>query len=163
MNSKGQIGGIEVIMTVFISVIAGLVLYGAVVQIVGESTTTYEVVNHSVTATAGAVVNLPGEATIGTVTVLNSTSFGTIDPNLYVVASNQVVNGLLTATITINTTGVDLNDAGWDVSYTAEPEGYVGGTGRSMALLIPIFAALALAIAALSPTFRNGVLDLIGK
>ena len=159
MNNRGQIG---MLLVIFIGVIVGVTLFITISQTVGEKTSTASIVNHTITGTGSSVVNLYGQAVIGDVTVVNSTSGSSIPSTLFTVADNQVVDGVLTATLTRNATGKDITSA-WKATYTYEPDGYIGGANRSIALLIPIMFALAIALIALLPTLRSDLMSLLGK
>lgn len=151
--------GIAMIMGVFITIIVGVVLFQSSAQEVGKITTTESIVNQTLTATASSTQNLNGQAVIGTATVTN-TSGTAINTGLYTISNNQVVNGELTATITINATGDEVGNE-WYLSYDYEPLGYISGASRSIALLIPIFFALALLLVALNPTIRSEVMRMM--
>ena len=159
MEKENQIG---LIVMVFITVIVGVLLFQVVSQEVGTATSTDAVVNETLTSTASSVNNLLGQAVDGSVTVVNATGGGIILSTLYTVADNQIVDGDLTATFTVNATGEDVGEV-WHLSYTYEPDGYLSGASGSLALLIPIFFALAILLVAMIPTFRNEILRMMGK
>jgi hypothetical protein len=162
MNNKGQMN-VGIIIIVFIGVLVGLILLTTIASDVGSITQTRSVVNDTITAAAGGTSqNLLGQAVVGSVTVVNSTSGTEISNTLYTVKNNQVVNGLLTATITRNETGLDTASE-WKATYTYEPEGYVGGAGKSMALLIPVMFALAILAIAMYPVLKSGMIDFVGR
>jgi|ETNvirnome_2_300_1030623.scaffolds.fasta_scaffold06554_2 membrane protein insertase Oxa1/YidC/SpoIIIJ len=163
MNKKGQEIGIGIFLVVFITLIVGLALYSAATSLVGSSVTTASIVNQSVTLPSpNTTLNLNGQAIVGTVTVTN-TSDGVDLTAQYVSNNSQIVNGLLTATLWANDSSLQAGNAAV-ASYTYEPDGYISSaSGRSIALLIPIFAALALVVVALSPTMRSNILSQFGK
>ena len=158
MNKKGEMG-IGSIIIVFVAIIIGVTLFLSVAQMVGDKTNVVGVVNDTVTMPAsGSAINLDGQAVTDTILVSNATSGLAFTSDNYTVSSNQVINGVLTATLTNNDPALEGVSA--NVSYTHEPEGYVGGTSRSIALIIPIMFALAVAVIALSPSIRDGLKEL---
>jgi len=163
MKKKAQIDGVGSFLVLFIAVIVGLVLFTSISTLVGEKTVTVETVNQSVTLAAANVTNiLNGQAVVGgTITMVNATGNETVAAAQYSVGSNQVVNGVLESTVTM--IEADYASTPVLITYTYEPDGYMSGSSRSIALLIPIFAALAILVAALSPTMRSGVMNMVGK
>jgi len=163
MNKRGQMN-VGIVLTVAIGLIVALVLYATVTQIVGQAVTTATASNQTVTmSAAGSPYSLNGQAVVGTIIVTNGSN-GTLIPSTnYTVASNQVINGVLTATITPKAVAPVAGASGINLSYTYQPDGYIASSGgRAMALLIPIMAALAIIVFALSPTFRSGVMKMLG-
>lgn len=160
MNKRGELE-IGPIILAFVVAIVGLALIGSVASNVSTVANTQAIEN--VTLTSGAVnasVSLPGQAFQGTPTVTNGTSGETITTAQLTVNNNQVVNGLLTATLTTNDAGAN---AGYDsvsvnISGTMEPEGYSGSSGaRSIALIIIIFFGLGIAVVMLEPTLKSKI------
>lgn len=104
-------------------------------------------------------LTLNGQA-VESVVVINGTT--TVAAGNYTVSNRVVSNGQLIATII----GVGANPYSGNsvnISYTYEPFGYAtdGGT-RSILSLVLIFVGLAIAIIALVPALRSGVVDFIG-
>lgn len=166
MDKKGQLN-LGIILTAFIILIVGLALFLAIAQTVGESTNTLTY-NSTALGTAGRITFPAAGASIDlTGQELESTPT--------VVFSNGTLCGADNYTITegiSNTTGVKtilfttLDNAGAiaNVSYVYGPDGYIeSGASRSIAGLIAIFFALAIAVIALEPTMRSGVLNMMGK
>ena len=167
MNKKGQMLGI--ILTAFMVAIVGLALYAAVVQTVGNSLTAISAgtdVNNVtvVIPAASASIDITGQDLLSTPTVWNSTT------NFLIGAGNYTIDETVSTTTgvkTIQFTSAALVDAGLigttaNITMVYGTEGYIADSGaRGMANLIPIFMALAIAIVALSPTLRNGVIDLM--
>lgn len=165
-HKKGQALGFGAILIAFIGVIVGITLFTVVAQNVGVSTSTVDVANQSISSANGttlaASLNLNGSA-ISNVVVYNATTTGPliIGSGNYSVTNHYVKNGAQTVVFNVSAGSVYQGE-NWLISYTYEPTDYVGGAGRSIALLIPIFFALLIAVIALEPTMRNGFRDLIG-
>jgi hypothetical protein len=169
MNKKAQ-ASMELgpIMIVFIGVLVGVILFQTIAQDVGSSTNL--ITTDNLTLTVGAVslpVDVVGQTLSGTPTVRNSTggvgAFTIRDGIDYVI--NETVStstGVKTISffpLTANATSQDVN-----ITYTYGPDGYIEDSGaRSMALLIPIFFALSIAVVALSPTLRSELLTKMGR
>lgn len=165
-NKKGQIG-FGAILIAFIGVIVGITLFTVVAQTVGTSTSTVDVANQSISSVNGttlaASLNLNGSA-ISNVVVYNATTSATmtVSSGNYTVYNHQVKNGAQTVVFNVSADAIYQGE-NWKISYTYEPTDYVGGAGRSMALLIPIFFALLIAVIALEPTLRSNVLEAFGR
>ena len=159
-KKKGQLG-FGAILVAFIAIIVGLTLFTVIAQTVGTSTSTVAVVNASLgTVSNSTYAYLTNYRSITDVVVWNSTTQLVAAAN-YTVTNNVVNNGAEAIRfIAINTTGY--TGTTWYISGTAEPLGYVGGASGSIALLIPIFFALLIAVIALEPTLRGGMKDLMG-
>ena len=159
-GKKGQLG-FGAILIAFIGVIVGITLFVVVAQTIGTSTSTVAIVNQSLgTVSNSTTAHLTNMRSISNVVVYNSTTQVVAAAN-YTVTNNVVNNGALTVSfLAINTTGYTGNT--WYISGTAEPTDYVGGAAGSIALLIPIFFALLIAVIALEPTLRGGLKDLMG-
>ena len=161
MNRKAQINVLGVLLIAFVGIIIGIALFQVVSQTVGDATNTYDMANQSVSS-VNATYSLTGQS-VSSVVVYNTTGDAIVSSGNYTIANNQVVDGTLTARITVEADAI-YQGGDWEVSYTYEPDGYIDSAGgRGVALLIPIFAALAIAVLALVPAFRNGVMDLLGK
>ena len=173
MNKQGQaFGMMGTMIVIFVGLIVALALFnGGIFENIGEVTLTK---TFDSDLGAGILTNNDGSSVqnlegkfITNFVAKNASTGATISDNNYTILNNQVVDGALTATINTSsgaTQGPIENGASWNVSYTYQPTGYItSGGGRSMATLIAVFAALAIAIAALVPTFRNGLMDLMGK
>lgn len=169
MSKKAQMDMIGLILVIFLTVIVGLVLFGASVQNIGQSTTLARQNTSSgsaalVIGTPGVSQNLEGKfVDTSTFLAINQTNGATIASGNYTILNNRIVNGELRAVI--NASG-ERAVAGqqWNVSYTFQPVGYIPDAGgRSIAGLIAIFMALGIMVVALIPTLRSGVMDLLGR
>ena len=160
MNNKAQTIGS--FLMVFITVIVGIALMIAVASDYGRATTT-GTINYTVTAPAtNGVLNLVGQELLNTPVVQNASG-----GDVWNTANYTIAEGVSTTTGTkriIFTTLVDgIQGASINVTYNYGPEGYIVSSGaRSVASLILIFMAVAIAMVALEPTLRNNALGLIG-
>jgi len=164
MNRKGAEGiTIGAIIMVFVGVIFGLViLTDGISNQVASITQTATVVNSTQTfPAAGANLTLTGQL-VSDFIATNSTDGVTIGTGNYTIYNMQLLNGELTALLEANTTPYNSQDV--NLSYTYEPFGYQTNSGsRALLGLIIIFAALAIAVFALVPTLRSGVLQLVSR
>lgn len=163
MNKKGQMQMGMIIMT-FISIIVGLVIFGsAIIPQVVSTTETIDLnttadAGNEVTFSSGLLSNLEGKS-VSSFEAYNETTL--VDSGNYSLLNNQVSNGDLTAQINCSGEycGLPMN-----VSYTYEPVGYITSSGgRSLAMLILVFTALAIAVTALVPTLRSSVMGMMGR
>lgn len=158
MNRKGEIG-LGVILIMFIGVLVGIVLLPAIADNIG--TTRNIVTADNSTYTAGAVsvaIDLTGQELFGTPVVTNYTG-GEIVPT-----ANYTLDEGISATTGLKTvrytSGAITEYAGQliNISYQYGMDGYIdSGGGRSIALLVVIFAALGIAIVALYPTLKDNL------
>ena len=171
-KKKAQLG-FGMIMVAFIGVIVGITLFTVVAQNVGVSTSTVNVANATLLSANGTTLALDPTLSgkyVSNVVVYNSTSTGPFivgtglggATSNYTIFNNQVKNGAETVIINVSSSPLNQGES-WKISYTYEPTDYIGGAGRSVALLIPIFFALLIAVIALEPAMRNGVLELLGR
>tara|TARA_Y100000310_G_C20584918_1_gene764884 strand:- start:762 stop:1265 length:504 start_codon:yes stop_codon:yes gene_type:complete len=167
MNNKGEMG-IGVILVAFIGIIVGVTLFITVAQTVGDSTNSIVAgvgaqANVSITGPAdGVTIDLTGQDLLSTPAVSNETD-GTIGAGNYTIAEG-VSETTGVKSIQYTAIGSEYATEPLNITYTYGPDGYIeNSAGRSIALLIPIFAALAIAVLALVPTLRSDLLRLIGK
>ena len=163
-RKKGQMG-FEGILLTFVAVIVGITLFVVVAQTVGTSTDTVAVANASLSGVSSNSTPqyLLNYRSISGVVMYNTTGNYLIPATNYTITNNVVYNGQEAVKVTFSTPAIE-NTTGytWKISGTAEPLGYVGGAGRSIALIIPIFFALLIAVIALQPTLREGMKELMG-
>jgi hypothetical protein len=162
MNKRGLGDGITIgsFILMFVAIIVAVsLLTGGITGNVGILTTKSVITNQTITFPSNITsVTLRGQA-VDSVVVKNASGF-TIPSGNYTISNYVVSNGQLISTIT----GVGLLFSGnaTNISYVSEPYGYdTNGGGRVIANLIIIFAALAIAVVALVPVLRNGVIDLV--
>lgn len=167
MNTKAQAMGVGLMILTAVGLIVGLVLYsGGIAPNLGTSLNTVDLKNVSYTSAAAAntSINIDGQVVQGDIIVLNASDFDITDVANFTVSNNQVVNGVLTATLetTDDTVASSYEDVEVKLSYTSEPDGYVTSSGsRSIIQLIAIFAIIALIVHALGGTSR--VMEMVGK
>jgi len=166
MNNKGQLN-LGLIIMAFIGVIVGLALLVSVASSIGESTTsgTY----NSSTGGAytipadGVTIDLEGQELLGTPTVHESDNLTTINSGNY-----TIDEGVSTSTgvksIQYTASGDEYVGIGVNITYDYGPDGYIENAGaRSIVSLILIFMGLGIAVIALTPSLRSGVLELAGR
>jgi hypothetical protein len=160
-KKKGQLG-FGAILVAFIGIVVGIALFMVIAQTIGTSTNTVAVVNKSLgVASNSTTVYLTDYVSLSDIVIYNGTGSAVIPSTNYTVTTHVVYNGAEVVSILPKATAA-YRGYEWNVSGTAEPQGYIGGAGRSMALLIPIFFALLIAVIALEPTLRGGLKDLMG-
>ena len=171
MNKKGEREGINMglLLLIFISVIAALAIYPAIVDNINSATVTITTRNQTFTTagTANVSVGITGQELITLLNVRNRSG------NVPVDTTGADANITLTECIdpatsqkSVCLTGVNADWVGVpvNISYTYGPDGYIDSSGgRALATLVLIFAALAIAIVALEPSMRSGVLDMMGR
>lgn len=154
-----MIGGLVVAA---VAIIIGLAfLTGSIAGTVGDMTTKSNIpITTQVTfPTNTTALTLTGQA-VESVVIINDTT--TVAAGNYTVSNRVVSNGQLVATII----GVGANPYSGNnvnISYTYEPFGYAtdGGT-RAILSLVLVFVGLAIAVIALVPALRSGVVDFMG-
>jgi len=168
MNKNGQsVVGVGTFITLFISIIVGVILLISVAQTVG---TTLDTASYNTTAgdaavtfpANGASVDLEGQEYISGFLMVNATGEGTIN------AGNYTVSEIVSTTSGVKTISLLADDAlmngvSVNVSYIYGPDGYVENSGaRGMISMIIVFFALAVAIIAMEPTVRSGLMKGMG-
>jgi uncharacterized protein (UPF0333 family) len=176
MNKKGQVSqGLGIVILIAITLIVGVIFFQVIAQEVGSSTSTVELANHSLDVVVnGTAQYLTDYRALGSVVILNATnSTGgsdgttpTIASGNYTVTNNVIhpTTGDLCVRILPDGNPNSNYTSAWQVSGTAQPLTYIADSGgRAVASLIVIFFALAVAVIALEPTLRSGVLGALGK
>lgn len=166
MNKKGAELGIGLFLLIFVMIIVALALFPAIAQNVSESVDENSITNDAWTVAVNtSATSLNGKYVDTTTFVMkrnNGTANVTMASGNYTIANNQLVNGVETATITMTSNNYLGNDS-W-LSYTYQPVGYIPEAGgRSVAGLILILTAIAIAVVGLVPTLRGKFLELLGK
>ena len=160
MDSKIGLG----ILVVFVAVIVALALYSPIGQYVSSVQETGWASNVTVTpaTAAGSFVDLFGQEYLGTSVVTNATG-GEI-----VASGNMSVSEGISATTGVKTVILTTGNETWayassvNVTYNYAADGYIDSAGgRAMANLIPIFAALAIAMIAIFAAMP-GLRELVG-
>lgn len=164
MNSKkGQMQGLGILLITFLTVLVGAILFLAISQQVGSSTQTGTLTNYVISAPInGGTYNLTGYKSLTGVTVTNHTDGVAIAAGNYTVTNNALKDGNLIVQIKLNS--AEFQSVEWNVTGTVQATDYIDSSAaRSMALLIPIFFALAIALVALVPTLRDEVLSMMSR
>ena len=167
MNKKGQVNGFAMILIAFMAIIVGVVLFQVIAQEVGSSTNTVAVVNASLGAASNSTtVYLTDYRSISDFVIYNESGTEIIPASNYTVTNNDLDSDSALSVSVLPTTGTYPGFDGhtWTISGTAQPVTYIADSGgRAMAALIVVFFALAVAVVALEPTLRSGVLGALGK
>ena len=133
-----------------------------------SGTNTYPIVNVSLgVVTNGTDIYLTDYRALSSVVMINGTSWESIHAGNWTLTNNVIdpTTSQLSVRISPNADFPQYSAGGvWLLSATAQPTTYIADSGaRSVAGLIAIFFALAIAVVALTPTLRSGVLELMGK
>lgn len=168
MNKKGQLN-IGAFLTIFIGIIVALILLGGISPFLGVTRNSVTAVNHTYTiANTTTPTDLAGQELLSTPIVTNATA----DADVITATGNYIIDEGISATTGLKTVQFVWDVAGSNrsgmtainISYDYGADGYIeNSAGRSMVLLIPIFAALAIIVFALSPTLRSDILNKLGK
>ena len=162
MDKKGEnMGG--TLIVAFVAIILGITLFVSVAQIVGDTTNTYSI-NENFTAPANdTAYYFTNYKSLTGVTIKNASNSLTITSGNYTITNNVVYNGAEAVKLVPDATA-GYAEWSWNVVGTVQPLTYIGDSaGRNFAALIPVFAALAIAIVALTPSLRSGILDLVAS
>jgi len=164
MNKKGQ-EGLGMIIVVAITLIVGVILFTAISQQVGTSTSTITVVNESIdTVVNGTAQYFTGYRALSDVVILNETGTTILLATNYTITNNVInpTTGALSVRIVPDAT--EIFKSAWRVSGTAQGTDYIADSGsRAVAGMIAIFFALAIAVVALTPTLRSNLLSALGR
>ncbi len=142
----------KAIFQVFIGTIIALVFIAVIGDSIFSQTNTLTQGNVTVTGPAiNATTDLNGRTLLTVTNILNATSNNTIFGNASVggviLQTGTGTGGINSVQIFINDTGTAFVGTSIRVAYTYEPEGYLSNSGtRAIALLITIFAALAIMV-----------------
>jgi len=164
INKKGQMNMGMILMS-FIAIIVGVILFQTIAQEVGSSTNTVSVANQTETLAAnGEDIYIEEYRALSDVVILNATDNATISSGNYTVTNNAINPTTGALSVKVTTDDAEFESSSVRVSGTAQPLTYIDSSGgRSMALLIPIMFALAIAVVALEPTLRSKILEMMGK
>lgn len=154
-NRKGEINVGLVLMT-FISIIVGLILMSGSFDFIGQTTNTFTLRNYTFTfPAAGSTVDLYGQELINTPGIINRSNGAVVPASNYTIAEGiSSVDGLKRIRLTAN--AGYFNNVVTNASYDYGHVGYIDDAGgRSVASLIPIFAAIALLVTALAMVVKE--------
>lgn len=168
MNSKkGEMNAVGLTIVVAITLIVGLIFFQAIAQEVGKSTNTVALANQSLgVMTNGTVLYLTDcRALNGNTKIWNATGDVEIPSTNYTVTNNVIYNGALATSVTpatVASAGFAYNKGTAKIDGTCQPLNYIADSGgRAMANLIVVMFALTVLVVAITPTLRNGVIDLV--
>jgi len=162
MNKQGEVG-IMAFLIVFIGIITALVLFQGLSPFLSTLRDTATASNVTYTLPNSTTTDLTGQELLSTPTVTNSTDvMGPISAGNYTIDEGvSATTGLKTIQFTWAAASEDAGQTPMNLTYDYGADGYLDNSaGRSIVGLISIFAALAIAVIALSPTLRS---DVIGK
>ena len=167
MNNKGQTAqGVGLFITLFISIMVGVILLIAVAQQVGITldSASYNTSSGDAAYTApadGETIDLEGQELLSTPLVINGTGDNVVNTANYTIDEGvSVTTGV--KTIRYTASGSTYDGDAINISYDYGPDGYVENSGaRGMIGMIVVFFALAIAIIAIEPTIRSGVLNMM--
>jgi hypothetical protein len=168
-NKKGEIG-IGTFIMAFVGIIVGVTLFLTIAQTVGESTTslayTSAARNYTFTIPAnGSSVDLSGQDLLSVPVIYSPTGNVSLTNSWYTVGERvSPTTGVKTIYFRSNTVPNVFIAAGANATYVYGPAGYINDSaGRSVAGLITIMFALVIAVIALTPSLRSGVLQMMGR
>lgn len=168
MNKKGQIIGVGIFVMMFLTILVGVILLDASADEVGRATTIFTRTNETQVAPAnGSALNFTGFKELNNVVIYNYTNgtAGTGSEILdngpdYQIKNNVVFNGQEISQIVVYNNSIPTG-ARWNVTYDGTPDTYISSGGaRSIADLILVFFALAIATVALVPSVRSRVFNM---
>ncbi len=166
MNKKGQFE-MGMIIGIFMLIVVGTALLTSSAQNVGDVTNTIDIANDTLSSTNGTTLALLTQLDgkfVSDVVVYNGSDDVIVASGNYTIFQNQVINGVETALINVSANPVGLQVQAWNISYTSQPTTYDSNSGgRAIAGLITLFFALAIALVALQPTLRSGIIEKFGK
>lgn len=168
-SKKGELG-IGMLVMAFVGIIVGATLFLTIAQTVGSSTTSVvyssAVQNYTFTIPAnGSVTEWNCQDLLTTPVVYNRTGDHILGSGNYTIGERvSPTTGVKTVYFKSNTVPANLQGAGANATFTCGPFGYINDSaGRSVAGLITIMFALAIAVIALVPSLRSGLLQMIGR
>ena len=158
-NGSGKQIGVLILTAVV--VIVGVILLQSAAQNVGSSTNTVAIANQTLDTaiTNGTSQYITNCKVLTSPVVFNATGNVEIPSSNWTITNNVVYNGQEAVQVLPNaciTAGCGFNKGLWKVSGTCQPVGYIpDGGSRSVAGIIVIFFALAVAVVALWPTIKE--------
>ncbi len=153
-------GDAVMFIVLFVGAIVAIVFLSTISDSVFSQTNAITISNNTVTpSTVGnGTTALLGREFLSGGIVTNSSNALILSPLNYSVNTTTGSNGLLTVTlIRYDGSLSDPNATGAvNVSYEANPDGFVGDVTRNINLLIPLFAALAILVFVIVMLFQPG-------
>lgn len=154
MNNKGQMN-LALVLSIFIGIIVGLVLLVGTYPYIGDATNSQTITNGQITTpAAAATIDITGQDLLSTPVVTTPAGVVISDGNYTIAEAVSETSGV--KRIQYTTIGTEYDATLVNVTYTYGPEGYIESAGgRSVAGLIAIFGALAIAILSLVPILKS--------
>lgn len=148
------------IFLVFVGLILAATLIVPIADSVFTETNIITVTNVTVTAPAINVsLDVQGRTLISETNVSEASNVSNVSNGMFVRSGISTTTGLQSVQLFLNDTAAGFVGVEVNVSYTAEPDGYLQNSGaRSMASLIVLFAALAALIFVIVVLVKDGSL-----
>lgn len=154
-SKKGQMGAAGGLILLFITILVGAILLQGAAQNIDQVVNTNNVANRSMgVASNSTTVYYTDYQALSSVVIYNVTGNVIVPATNYTVTNNVVYNGALAASILPKATTA-YSGYVWNVSFVGQPTAYADSAGRSMASMIIIFMALALAVIAIGYAIRS--------
>ena len=155
----------KALFIIFVGAIVTAVLIGSIADQIFAETNTITITNVTVTASAvNVTLDLTGRDILTVIDIYNATNESVqsyIGNGTNIVSGTSTTTGLRSVQLVLNDTEAGPSIAGTtvNVSYTANPDGYISDLGaRSITLLITLFAALAILIFVVVVLMKEGSL-----
>lgn len=163
MNKQGQeaLGGLGMIVMIFITILLGAIFLQVIAQSVGESVNTIEIANESIDTVVNGTAQYLDYRALSDVVIWNETNDIIIGSGNYTITNNVVnpTTGALNVRILPDAT--EVWKTAWQVSATAQPQTYIAdGGARAMATLIIVMFALAILAVVIGPAISREFLSM---
>jgi len=169
MNKKGQMNAqLGMIIIVAVTLIVGVVFFQVIAQEVGSATSTTEMANQSLTAAAvnDTLQYITNCRALSSVIIFNATEDVAVESGNYTITNNVLHPTTGALCVSVNPTisaapAAGYGEGTWTIDGTCQPLTYIADSGgRAVTNIIVIFFALAIAVVAISPTLRSGILEM---
>ena len=153
----------RMVFIIFIGLIITAAFMVNIGDAVNNSTSLTTLTNGTFTSAAvNSSLTLPGRANTTVITIVNATN-GTLDWTANFTVDTTNSNGVLGIfLVTRDVTGVGFPAEAINVSYTYEPQGYLGDSGsRNVALLILIMSALAMVVFTIVMIWKGSLAEML--
>lgn len=163
---KAQAEMLGPVIVAFMLITIGIILVvGGTSSSIGSLTNTYPLVNSTKSFGAtGSNVTFTGIQALTDVIITNKTNGALVTADNYTVINYFLNTATNTLEVRITNNGPVFNNRDVNISGTYETYGYLRNAGdRSITGLIVIFGVIIIAITAMVPALRSGVLDMIKR
>lgn len=152
------------VLLIFMGAILGIVLLGSLADSENKATSTITITNDTVTlpSSVGGTSELTGRDHISTTAIVNSTG-SDISGNV-TISDGLGSDGTKTVILTLDGLTIDsieINGTSANVSYVANPDGYVSGAGGTFLTLVILFGALGVLVFVIVILLKRGSLDFL--